>query len=99
MPDRWGVSADEQPLPPHTGQGPRVLTILGLPPGTAIGILQVLDDKSLSHLLIALALSFALAAVVLTTRYGRLVLSSLRRLRPGGTQRHSRCSWLGRWRG
>lgn len=55
-----------------------VLTILGLPLGTAIGILQVLDDKSLSHLLIALALSFALAAAVLTTRYGRLVLSSLR---------------------
>lgn len=55
-----------------------VLTILGLPLGTAIGILQVLDDKSLSHLLIALVLSFLIAAAVLTTRYGRLVLSSLR---------------------
>ncbi|MFC7882928.1 ZIP family metal transporter [Streptomyces sp. NPDC057376] len=55
-----------------------VLTILGLPLGTALGILQVLDDKSPSHLLIALALSIAATAGVLTTRYGRLVLSSLR---------------------
>ncbi|MFC8099977.1 hypothetical protein [Streptomyces sp. NPDC057363] len=55
-----------------------VLTILGLPLGTALGILQVLDDDSLSHLLIALTLSVAATAGVLTTRYGRLVLSSLR---------------------
>ncbi|MFJ8540785.1 hypothetical protein ACIRFH_02000 [Streptomyces sp. NPDC093586] len=55
-----------------------VLTILGLPLGTALGILQVLDDDSLSHLLIALALSVVVTAGVLTTRYGRLVLSSLR---------------------
>ncbi|MFD3309454.1 hypothetical protein [Streptomyces sp. NPDC058694] len=55
-----------------------VLTILGLPLGTALGILQVLDDHSVSHLLIALGLSVAAAAAVLTTRYGRLVLSSLR---------------------
>ncbi|WP_329134610.1 hypothetical protein [Streptomyces sp. NBC_00670] len=55
-----------------------VLTILGLPLGTALGILQVLDDHSMSHLLAALALSVAATAGVLTTRYGRLVLSSLR---------------------
>ncbi|MBU6530721.1 hypothetical protein [Streptomyces mayonensis] len=55
-----------------------VLTILGLPLGTALGILQVLGDDSLPHLLIALALSVAATAGVLTTRYGRLVLSSLR---------------------
>jgi hypothetical protein len=55
-----------------------VLTILGLPLGTALGILQVLDDHSVAHLYIALALSIAVTAAVLTTRYGRLVVSSLR---------------------
>jgi hypothetical protein len=55
-----------------------ILTILGLPLGTGLGILQVLDDHSVAHLLLALALSVAATAAVLTTRYGRLVLSSLR---------------------
>ncbi|MHA5051480.1 hypothetical protein [Streptomyces sp. SD15] len=55
-----------------------VLTILGLPLGTALGILQVLDDHSVTHLLTAVGLSVAATAAVLTTRYGRLVLSSLR---------------------
>ncbi|MEU3982677.1 hypothetical protein AB0F77_21705 [Streptomyces sp. NPDC026672] len=55
-----------------------VLTILGLPLGTALGVLQVLDDHSVAHLIISLALSVAATAAVLTTRYGRLVLSSLR---------------------
>ncbi|WP_030719560.1 hypothetical protein [Streptomyces sp. NRRL S-237] len=55
-----------------------VLTILGLPLGTALSILQVLDDHSLVHLLIALTLSVAATAGTLTTQYGRLVLSSLR---------------------
>lgn len=55
-----------------------VLTILGLPVGTALGILQVLGDDSVTHLLVALALSVAVTAAGLTTRYGRLVLSSLR---------------------
>ncbi|MDQ0793911.1 hypothetical protein [Streptomyces sp. B1I3] len=54
------------------------LTILGLPLGTALGVLQVLGDESLSHLLIALGLSVAATAGALATRYGRLVLSSLR---------------------
>ncbi|WP_330336836.1 hypothetical protein [Streptomyces sp. NBC_00557] len=55
-----------------------VLTILGLPLGTALSILQVLADNSVTDLLIALALSIAATAGALTTRYGRLVLSSLR---------------------
>ncbi|MGW3496152.1 hypothetical protein [Streptomyces sp. NPDC001020] len=55
-----------------------VLTVLGLPLGTALSILQVLGDNSATHLLIALALSVAATAAALTTRYGRLVLSSLR---------------------
>ncbi|MFI9580310.1 hypothetical protein ACIHCQ_00285 [Streptomyces sp. NPDC052236] len=59
-----------------------VLTILGLPLGSALGILQVLGDESVAHLLVALGLSVAATAAVLTTRYGRLVLSSLR----GGTR-------------
>lgn len=55
-----------------------VLTILGLPLGTALGILQVLDDHSPQHLLAGLALSVAATAGALATRYGRLVVSSLR---------------------
>ncbi|WP_405684447.1 hypothetical protein [Streptomyces sp. NBC_00057] len=54
------------------------LTILGLPLGTALGVLQVIGDESLAHLLVALGLSVAAAAAALATRYGRLVLSSLR---------------------
>jgi hypothetical protein len=55
-----------------------VLTILGLPLGTALGVLQVLDDHSVPHLLLAVGLSVVATAAVLTTRYGRLVVSSLR---------------------
>ncbi|MFC4494955.1 hypothetical protein ACFPA8_12495 [Streptomyces ovatisporus] len=55
-----------------------ILTILGLPVGTALGILQVLGDDSLSHLLTALGLAVAATAAILTTRFGRLVVSSLR---------------------
>jgi hypothetical protein len=43
-----------------------------------LSILQVLGDCSVTHLLIALALSIAATAAALTTPYGRLVLSSLR---------------------
>ncbi|ULR53372.1 hypothetical protein [Streptomyces deccanensis] len=60
-----------------------VLTILGLPLGTALGILQVLGDDSVAHLCIALAMSIAVTGAILTTRYGRLVLSSLRGGRGG----------------
>ncbi|MFD5892653.1 hypothetical protein [Streptomyces sp. NPDC060366] len=58
-----------------------VLTILGLPLGTALSVLQVLGDESVPHLLVALGLSVVVTAAALTTRYGRLVLASLR----GGT--------------
>jgi hypothetical protein len=55
-----------------------VLTILGLPLGTALSILQVLGDSRPRDLLLGLAGSFVATAAALTTRYGRLVLSSLR---------------------
>ncbi|MFI9261383.1 hypothetical protein ACIGT4_27295 [Streptomyces sioyaensis] len=55
-----------------------VLTILGLPLGTALSVLQVLGDQSTAHLLVALGLSIAATAGALTTPYGRLVISSLR---------------------
>ncbi|MET7313028.1 hypothetical protein ABZS68_39995 [Streptomyces sp. NPDC005571] len=55
-----------------------VLTILGLPLGTALSILQVLGDDDPVHLLIGLGVAFASTAAALGTRYGRLVLGSLR---------------------
>jgi hypothetical protein len=55
-----------------------ILTILGLPLTTALTILQVLGDQSVTHLLTALGLSVAATAAALTTPYGRVVLSSLR---------------------
>lgn len=60
-----------------------VLTILGLPLSTVLGILQVRGDQDPFHLLIAVAAALAATAGALTTRYGRLVLSSLR----GGRRR------------
>ncbi|HEY5833356.1 hypothetical protein [Streptomyces sp.] len=63
-----------------------VLTVLGLPLSTALGILQVLGDSRPSHLLLALAAALAATGAALTTRYGRLVLSSLR----GGVHRRRR---------
>ncbi|RPK63199.1 hypothetical protein EES43_11750 [Streptomyces sp. ADI96-02] len=58
-----------------------VLTILGLPLGTALSILQVLGDDDPAHLLMALAAALLATAAAFATRYGRLVLASLR----GGT--------------
>lgn len=55
-----------------------VLTVLGLPVSTALAVLQVLGDADPVHLVIALAAALAATAGALTTRYGRLVLSSLR---------------------
>ncbi|MFF4285265.1 hypothetical protein ACFY0R_08075 [Streptomyces sp. NPDC001633] len=61
-----------------------VLTILGLPLSTALGILQVLDDHDPGHLLLALGAAALATAVAFTSRYGRLVLASLRdRVRSG----------------
>lgn len=55
-----------------------VLTILGLPLSTALGVLQVLGDDDPGHLLIALGGALAATGAALMTRYGRLVLASLR---------------------
>jgi hypothetical protein len=55
-----------------------VLTVLGLPLGTALSVLQVLGDSRPRDLVLALGASLAATAAALTTRYGRLVLSSLR---------------------
>lgn len=63
-----------------------VLTVLGLPLGTALSVLQVLGDEDPWHLLIALTGALAATAAALTTRYGRLVLASLR----GGPRRRGR---------
>ncbi|WP_329180026.1 hypothetical protein [Streptomyces sp. NBC_01477] len=60
-----------------------VLTVLGLPLGTALSVLQVLGDSHPWHLALALGASLAATAAALTTRYGRLVVSSLR----GGARR------------
>ncbi|MGG2458377.1 hypothetical protein ACO0M4_00845 [Streptomyces sp. RGM 3693] len=61
-----------------------VLTILGLPLGTALSILQVLDDHGPGHLFLALGAAALATAVAFTSRYGRLVLASLRdRVRNG----------------
>ncbi|MEV0255049.1 hypothetical protein AB0H82_12400 [Streptomyces sp. NPDC050732] len=60
-----------------------VLTILGLPVGTALSIVQVLDAKGATAVVVALAAALAATALALTTRYGRLVLSSLRGRDPG----------------
>ncbi|MZE79707.1 hypothetical protein [Streptomyces xinghaiensis] len=63
-----------------------VLTILGLPVGTALGILQVLGAEGIASLAVALVAALAATALVLTTRYGRLVLSSLRGRDPGDSR-------------
>ncbi|GAA0523350.1 MULTISPECIES: hypothetical protein [Streptomyces] len=55
-----------------------ILTILGLPLGTALGALQVLGDQNPWHLLTATTGALAATAALLTTRYCRLVLTSLR---------------------
>ena len=51
-----------------------VLTILGLPLGTALSVLQVLDDHDPGHLLAALGAAALATAIAFTSRYGRLVL-------------------------
>ncbi|MFF6994550.1 hypothetical protein ACFY93_06255 [Streptomyces sp. NPDC008313] len=60
-----------------------VLTILGLPVGAALSILQVLGAEGAVPVVVALVAALAATALVLTTRYGRLVLSSLRGGDPG----------------
>jgi hypothetical protein len=55
-----------------------ILTLLGLPVGTALAVLQMLEESSPTALTLSLAAAFAATGGALTTRYGRLVLSSLR---------------------
>ncbi|MEE4541456.1 hypothetical protein V2S66_05670 [Streptomyces sp. V4-01] len=55
-----------------------LLTILGLPVSTALGILQVLGDTAPRDLVLALTAALATAGAALLTRYGRLVIGSLR---------------------
>ncbi|MER8043362.1 hypothetical protein [Streptomyces sp. NPDC094032] len=54
-----------------------VLTILGLPLSTALGILQVMGDDSGAHLLIGLGGALVATVGAFATRYGRIVLASL----------------------
>jgi hypothetical protein len=63
-----------------------VLTILGLPVGTALSVLQLLGAKGAAAVVTALVAALAATALVLTTRYGRLVLSSLRGRDPGDSR-------------
>jgi hypothetical protein len=55
-----------------------ILTILGLPLSTAFAAQQILADTNPWHLLAYTGAALAAAAGLLTTRYGRLVLSALR---------------------
>ncbi|MGP3927867.1 hypothetical protein [Streptomyces sp. 8N616] len=55
-----------------------ILTILGLPISTALAAQQVLADDNPWHLLAYTGAALATTAALLTTRYGRLVLSALR---------------------
>ncbi|SCK60975.1 MULTISPECIES: hypothetical protein [unclassified Streptomyces] len=51
---------------------------MGLPLGTALAVQQVLDDTNPWHLLLYVAAALVVTGAILTTRYGRLVLDSLR---------------------
>ncbi|MGW5818267.1 hypothetical protein [Streptomyces noursei] len=55
-----------------------ILTILGLPLSTALTVQQVLGDTNLLHLLAFTGSAVAATAGLLTTPYGRLVISALR---------------------
>lgn len=55
-----------------------ILTILGLPLSTALAAQQILADTNPWHLLAYTGAALAATAGILTTRYGRLVLSALR---------------------
>ncbi|CAO5161681.1 conserved hypothetical protein [Frankia sp. AiPs1] len=55
-----------------------VLTVVGLPFGAAFAVLQVLGDGSPADLAIAMAAALAGSGALLRTRFGRLLLRSLR---------------------
>ncbi len=58
-----------------------VLTVVGLPFGAAFGILQVLGQNSAAALAIAMAAAFVGSGGLLLTRFGRLLIRSLRSAR------------------
>lgn len=64
-----------------------ILTILGLPLGTAFSILDVLELHSVRSLLFALACTAVLSGLMLLTPYGRTALRSLRAILPNNGHR------------
>jgi len=58
-----------------------VLTIVGLPLGTALEILQALGANTVTDLAIALTIAVATISALLTTRTGRLLARQIRRLK------------------
>ncbi|MCX5009019.1 hypothetical protein OHB05_41615 [Streptomyces sp. NBC_00638] len=64
-----------------------ILTILGLPLGTAFSILDVLELHSLRSLMFALASTALLSGLMLLTPYGRTALRSLRAILPSNGHR------------
>jgi hypothetical protein len=58
-----------------------VLTIVGLPLGTALETLQALGADTPRDLLVALGIALAVTGALLTTRLGRLLIRQLRQLR------------------
>jgi hypothetical protein len=64
----------------QVGAALSVITVLGLPIGTVLGILQVLGANSPSDLLIGMLAALAATGGLLLTRLGRLLIRALRRM-------------------
>jgi hypothetical protein len=58
-----------------------IITVVGLPLGTALGVLQTLRTSSPWDLVIGLGASLAVTGFLLLTRLGRLLIRTVRRLR------------------
>ncbi|MBE3202546.1 MULTISPECIES: hypothetical protein [Parafrankia] len=57
-----------------------IITVIGLPFGTALAVLQVLGTDSPRGLLLGMLAAFASSGMLLLTGFGRLLLRTLRRL-------------------
>lgn len=57
-----------------------VLTVVGLPLGTALSVLQILDIRGLVAILIGVLIALAAATVMLITPFGRVILRTFRGL-------------------